>query len=164
MKHYDIANIPGDGVGEEVAREAVKVLDAAAKKFGFKVSYETFDWGCDYYLKHGEMNPANMLEILKGSDAIFLGCIGDASKVPDHVSLPLLLKIRKGFDQYVNLRPIQLYPGVKSPISTATPETVDMIAKTPRVNTPPWVASSNKGRPTPSRSRTRYSPTRAASA
>jgi isocitrate/isopropylmalate dehydrogenase len=73
------------------------------------------------------MNPANMLETLKGSDAIFLGCIGDASKVPDHVSLTLLLKIRKGFDQYVNLRPINLYPGVHSPVSTATPETVDMI-------------------------------------
>jgi tartrate dehydrogenase/decarboxylase / D-malate dehydrogenase len=70
LKHYDIANIPGDGVGQEVAREALKVFDAAAKKFGFKVSYENYDWGCDYYLKHGEMNPANMLETLKGSDAI----------------------------------------------------------------------------------------------
>jgi tartrate dehydrogenase len=127
MKHYDIANIPGDGVGTEVAREAIKVFDAAATKFGFKVSYENHDWGCDYFLKHGEMNPANMLETLKGSDAIFLGCIGDAAKVPDHVSLGLLLGIRKGFDQYVNLRPIQLYPGVHSPISTATPESVDMI-------------------------------------
>lgn len=127
MKHYNIANIPGDGVGTEVANEALKVLDAAAKKFGFKASYEHFDWGCDYFLKHGEMEPANMLETLKGSDAIFLGCIGDASKVPDHISLTLLLKIRKGFDQYVNLRPIQLYPGVDSPIRTATPESVDMI-------------------------------------
>ncbi len=127
MKHYDIANIPGDGVGTEVAREALKVFDAAAQKFGFKASYETYDWGCDHFLKHGEMNPANMLETLKGADAIFLGCIGDASKVPDHVSLQLLLKIRKGFDQYVNLRPIQLYPGVQSPISTATPETVDFV-------------------------------------
>ncbi len=127
MKQYNFANIPGDGVGTEVAREAVKVLDAAAKKFDFKVSYENFDWGCDYFLKHGEMNPSNMLETLRGSDAIFLGCIGDASKVPDHVSLTLLLQIRKGFDQYVNLRPIQLYPGVNSPIRTATPESVDMI-------------------------------------
>jgi tartrate dehydrogenase/decarboxylase/D-malate dehydrogenase len=127
MKHYNIANIPGDGVGTEVAAEAIKVFDAAAKKFGFKVSYENYDWGCDYYLKHGEMNPSNMLETLKGSDAIFLGCIGDASKVPDHISLTLLLKIRKGFDQYVNLRPINLYPGVDSPIRTATPESVDMI-------------------------------------
>jgi tartrate dehydrogenase/decarboxylase/D-malate dehydrogenase len=127
MKHYNIANIPGDGVGTEVAREALKVFDAAGQKFGFKASYENHDWGCDYFLKHGEMNPANMLETLTGSDAIFLGCIGDASKVPDHVSLQLLLKIRKGFDQYVNLRPINLYPGVHSPISTATPESVDFI-------------------------------------
>ena len=127
MKSYNIANIPGDGVGKEVADEAVKTLRAAADKFGFKVSFEKFDWGCDYYLKHGEMGPANLLDILTGFDAIFLGCIGDAAKVADHVSLTLLLQIRKGFDQYVNLRPIQLYPGVATPVNTATPETVDMI-------------------------------------
>jgi len=127
MKSYHIANIPGDGVGKEVADEAVKTLRAAADKFGFKVSFEEFDWGCDYFLKHGEMGPANLLDILKGFDAIFLGCIGDASKVADHVSLTLLLQIRKGFDQYVNLRPIQLYPGVTTPVNTATPETVNMI-------------------------------------
>jgi len=127
MKSYAIANIPGDGVGNEVAAEAVKVIDAAAGKFGFKVSYEKYDWGCDYYLRHGEMGPANLLEVLQGCDAIFLGCIGDAAKVPDHVSLTLLLQIRKGFDQYVNLRPIQLYPGVATPVNTATPETVNMV-------------------------------------
>ena len=127
MKHYQIASIPGDGVGREVAREAVKTINAAADKYGFRVSYAEFDWGCDYYLKHGEMAPANLLEVLKGSDAIFLGCIGDAAKVPDHISLTLLLRIRKGFDQYVNLRPIQLYPGVDTPIKTATPATVDMV-------------------------------------
>ncbi|MBF8270064.1 MAG: Tartrate dehydrogenase, partial [Gammaproteobacteria bacterium] len=69
----------------------------------------------------------NLLDVLKGCDAIFLGCIGDAAKVPDHISLTLLLQIRKGFDQYVNLRPIQLYPGVDTPIRTATPATVDMV-------------------------------------
>lgn len=127
MKSYQFANIPGDGVGKEVADEAVKVLDAAADKFGFEAAYEEFDWGCDYYLKHGEMGPDNLLDVLKGSDAIFLGCIGDANKVPDHVSLTLLLRIRKGFDQYVNLRPIQLYPGVATPVNTATPETIDMV-------------------------------------
>lgn len=127
MKSYNIVNIPGDGVGKEVADEAVKVINAAADKYDFKVSYEEFDWGCDYYLKHGEMGPENMLDILKGCDAIFLGCIGDANKVDDHISLTLLLRIRKGFDQYVNLRPIQLYPGVDTPIRTATPETVDMV-------------------------------------
>ncbi len=127
MKSYHFATIPGDGVGKEVAGEAVKTLNAAAQKFGFKASYEEFDWGCDYYLKHGEMGPENLLDELKDSDAIFLGCIGDANKVADHISLALLLRIRKGFDQYVNLRPIQLYPGVESLVKTATPETVDMV-------------------------------------
>jgi tartrate dehydrogenase len=127
MASYDIAVIPGDGVGEEIAREAVKILNAAAEKYGFGIKTTYFEWGCDYYLKHGKMNPENMLDTLKDFDAIFLGCIGDENKVPDHVSLTLLLEIRYGFDQYVNIRPIKLYPGVESPIRTATPETVDMV-------------------------------------
>lgn len=127
MASYDIAVIPGDGVGEEIAREAVKILNIAAEKYGFGIKTTDFEWGCDYYLKHGKMNPENMLDTLKDFDAIFLGCIGDENKVPDHVSLTLLLEIRYGFDQYVNLRPIKLYPGVETPIRTATPETVDMV-------------------------------------
>ncbi len=111
MKNYAIAVIPGDGIGKEVTREAIKTLNALSDKHGFRATTETFDWSCDYYLKHGEMGPENVLDILKGFDAIFLGCIGDANKVPDHISLTILLKIRKGFDQYVNLRPIKLYPG-----------------------------------------------------
>ena len=127
MKSYNIAVIPGDGVGREVAGEATKVLEALADKYGFKVGTENFEWGCDYYLKHGRMMPDDMLETLKGFDAIFLGCIGDADKVSDHISLTLLLTIRKGFDQYVNLRPIKLYPGVATPLRSATPESVDMV-------------------------------------
>ncbi len=127
MASYDIAIIPGDGVGREIAREAVKILDAAAQKFGFTVKTTDFDWGCDYYLGHGVMNPPDMLSTLKDFDAIFLGCVGDENKVPDHVSLTLLLEIRYGFDQYVNLRPIRLYPGVESPIRTASPDTVDLV-------------------------------------
>jgi len=127
MSSYQIAIIPGDGVGNEVASEATKVLRAVADKYAFRVETENFDWGCDYYLKNGMMMPANGLEILKEFEAIFLGCIGDANKVPDQVSLTLLLTIRKGFDQYINLRPIKLYPGVESPVKTATPQTVDMI-------------------------------------
>ncbi len=127
MKNYNIAVIPGDGIGKEVTREGLKVLDVVSEKHGFKVKTEKFDWGCDYYLKHGDMGPENLLDILKGCDAIFLGCIGDANKVPDHISLTLLLKIRKGFDQYVNLRPIRLYPGIETPIRTATPETIDLV-------------------------------------
>jgi tartrate dehydrogenase len=127
MSSYRIAIIPGDGVGKEVASEATKVLRAVADKYAFHVETENFDWGCDYYLKNGMMMPHNALEVLQEFEAIFLGCIGDANKVPDQVSLTLLLTIRKGFDQYINLRPIKLYPGVESPVKTATPQTVDMI-------------------------------------
>ncbi len=127
MKSYRISFIPGDGVGREIAKEAGKILNAVAEKYAFKVKTESFDWGCDYYLKHGKMMPDDMLDTLKDFDAIFLGCIGDVNKVPDHISLALLLTIRKGFDQYVNLRPIKLYAGVESPVTSANPETVDMV-------------------------------------
>ena len=123
----DIAVIPGDGVGPEVSAEAVRVLEASGERFGFEVATEWFDWGCDRFLETGAMMPADALDTLRGFDAIFLGCIGDAAKVPDHVSLQMLLDIRVGFDQYVNLRPIRLYPGVPTPLRTATPETVDFV-------------------------------------
>ncbi len=127
MASYRIALIPGDGVGGEITEEAVRVLEAAADIHSFDVSTETFDWSCDRYLEVGAMMPEDALETLSGFDSIFLGCIGDANKVDDHISLQMLLAIRKGFDQYVNLRPIKLYPGVYSPISTANPETVDIL-------------------------------------
>ena len=127
MNSYRIAVIPGDGVGAEISEEAVRVLDAAAEIHGFGVETETFDWSCDRYLELGEMMPEDALETLQAFDSIFLGCIGDAAKVADDVSLMMLLAIRKGLDQYVNLRPIKLYPGVATPINTATPETVDML-------------------------------------
>jgi tartrate dehydrogenase/decarboxylase/D-malate dehydrogenase len=127
MKSYRIASIPGDGVGVEIANEATRVLDAAADIHGFGVATENFDWSCDRFLETGAMMPEDALETLSGFDSIFLGCIGDANKVEDHVSLQMLLSIRKGFDQYVNLRPIKLYPGVSSPIATASPETVDIL-------------------------------------
>ncbi|OPY85331.1 MAG: putative tartrate dehydrogenase/decarboxylase TtuC' [Smithella sp. PtaU1.Bin162] len=127
MNSYNIAIIPGDGVGNEISREALKILKAVADKYGFGIKTETYEWGCDYYLKNGKMNPDNMLDILRKFDAIFLGCIGDANKVPDYISLMLLLEIRYGFEQYVNLRPIKLFPGVDSLIKTATPDTVDLV-------------------------------------
>ncbi|NQV05358.1 hypothetical protein HQ535_02325, partial [bacterium] len=127
MADYRVAVIPGDGVGDEISTEAVRVLDAAGERFGFGVETRWFDWSCDRYLAQGEMMPGDALETLSGFDAIFLGCIGDANKVADDVSLTMLLTIRRGFDQYVNLRPIRLYPGVDTPIRTATPETVDMV-------------------------------------
>ncbi len=127
MKSYDIAIIPGDGVGNEVADEAVKILQASAQKYGFGIKTESFEWGCDYYLKNGKMMPDDVLETLEDFDALFLGCVGDVNKVPDHISLILILSIRKGFDQYINLRPIKLYPGIDTPIKGASPETVDMV-------------------------------------
>ena len=127
MKHYRLAFIPGDGVGPEVAAETAKLLHACAKRFSFSIELETFVWDCDYYLKHGRMMPEDALQILRGFDAIFLGSVGDPAKVPDHISLSLLLAIRKGFDQYVNLRPIILHEGVETPVTTCTPETVDMV-------------------------------------
>ena len=127
MSEYRIAVIPGDGVGPEVADEAVAAAAAAAEKYGFSMGFDTFDWSCDRYLSVGSMMPEDSLEILADYDAIFLGCIGDANKVPDHVSLEALLHIRKGFDQYVNLRPIRMYPGVTSPVTTADPETLDIM-------------------------------------
>jgi len=124
---YRIAVIPGDGVGIEVSKEAVKVGTASVRKVGAQLETEWFDWGCDYYLKSGKMMPNNVLDILSSFDAIFLGSVGDASKVPDHISLQLLLTIRKGFDQYVNLRPIFLYEGVTTALKKAIPGEIDMV-------------------------------------
>jgi tartrate dehydrogenase/decarboxylase/D-malate dehydrogenase len=127
MKSYRIAMIPGDGVGPEISVEAERVLKAGARRFGFGVETEWFDWSCDRYLADGAMMPADALDTLSRFDSIFLGCIGDANKVPDHVSLGMLLGIRVGFDQYVNLRPIRLFPGVPTPIQTANPKSVDFV-------------------------------------
>lgn len=126
-KEFQIAMIPGDGVGPEVTKEAERVMAAISKKYSITFKNTWYDWSCDYYLEHGEMMPENGLEILKPYDSIFLGCIGDAAKVADHISLTMLLAIRKGFDQYVNLRPIKIFPGVESPVKGVTPENLDMI-------------------------------------
>jgi tartrate dehydrogenase/decarboxylase/D-malate dehydrogenase len=126
-KDYGIAIIPGDGVGPEVSKEAVKVVTEATKGSNISFDFEWFDWGCDFYLSHGIMMPTDALDILSGFDAIFLGCIGDADKVPDHISLTLLLQIRKGFDQYVNLRPIYLYDGVDTPLKSVRQGSIDLI-------------------------------------
>ena len=127
MSGYRVAVIPGDGVGNEVAAEALRVLEATSRRFGFDLETESFDWSCDRYLESGAMMPDDALDTLSDFDGIFLGCIGDAAKVPDDVSLTMLLAIRTGFDQYVNLRPIRLYPGVPTPVRTATPDTLDMV-------------------------------------
>ena len=102
---HHIAVIMGDGIGKEVGPEGMRVLDAAGRRFGFKLEWEMLPWSCDYYLKTGAMMPPDGLARLRGFDAIYLGAVGDP-KVPDHVSVwGLLLPIRKEFNQYVNLRP-----------------------------------------------------------
>jgi len=113
---HSIAVIAGDGIGKEVVPEGIRVLDAASRKFGFTLNWEMLPWGCDYYLKTGQMMPPDGLEVMKRHEAIFLGAIGDP-KVPDHVSVwGLLLPIRKEFRQYINLRPVKHIQGVDSPL------------------------------------------------
>ncbi len=128
MKTYKIAVIAGDGIGPEVIAEGVKVLKKVAQlDGGFSFDFTEFPWGCDYYLKHGQMMPADGIEILSKYDAIFLGAVG-APGVPDHISLwDLLLTIRKKFDQYINLRPVKLLKGAPCPLKDVTEADVDMV-------------------------------------
>jgi len=118
MSTHRIAVIAGDGIGKEVMPEGLRVLDAAARRFGIDLQVDHFDFAnCDYYAKHGEMMPADWKERIGGHDAIFFGAIGWPAAVPDHVSLwGSLLKFRRDFDQYVNLRPARLMPGIRSPL------------------------------------------------
>lgn len=128
MKEYRIAVIPGDGVGKEVMREGLKVLKQVSSiNGGLNFVFDNFDWGCEYYLKKGKMIDDDGLERLKAYDAILLGAVGFPG-VPDHVSLrDLLLKIRQGFDQYINLRPVKLLPNVDCPIKNKGAEDIDMV-------------------------------------
>ena len=121
----NIALIPGDGIGREVVPEGVRVLEALAARYGFEVQFEAFPYGCRYYLKNGAMMPADGLEKLGSFDAILLGAVGDP-QVPDHVSLwGLLIPIRRHFQQYVNLRPVRLLPGIRSPLAGRKPQEID---------------------------------------
>src|SRR5579864_4404102 len=120
---YRIAVIPGDGIGKEVVPEGVRVLEAAAKRFGFTLALDWFDFAsCDYYAAHGQMMPDDWKAQIGAHDAIFFGAVGWPEKVPDHVSLwGSLIKFRREFDQYVNLRPVRLMPGVASPLVNRQP-------------------------------------------
>lgn len=119
MRTYRIAAIPGDGIGNEVIPAGIEVLDALAAKEGFRLDYEHFDWSSARYLKTGAYIPEGGLEKLKTFDAIFFGAVG-APDVPDHVSLwGLRLPICQGFDQYANVRPTRVLPGVTSPLANA---------------------------------------------
>ena len=128
MDVHKIAVIPGDGVGPEVIREGVRVLEEAARlDGGFRFEFTWFPWGCGYYLKHGRMMEEDGISRLKKFDAIYLGAVGYPG-VPDHISLwDLLLTIRKSFDQYVNLRPITLLKGAPCPLKDVRREDIDML-------------------------------------
>ncbi|WP_454918512.1 tartrate dehydrogenase [Xanthobacter sediminis] len=125
---YTIANIAGDGIGKETVPEGVRVLEAAAKKFGFEIRGTDYHYAsADYYLKHGRMMPEDWKDDLSGKDAIFFGAVGWPAVVPDHVSLwGSLIQFRREFDQYASVRPARLMPGVKSPLAGRSQGDIDM--------------------------------------
>ena len=129
MKNYKIATIAGDGIGKEVMPESIKVLKETAKKHQFHIQFDEFDFAsCDYYEKNGKMLPDNWKEKISDHDAIYFGAVGDPSKVPDHISLwGSLLKFRREFDQYINLRPVKLFNGVPCPLANKNPGDIDML-------------------------------------
>src|SRR6516225_9440726 len=125
---YEIALIPGDGIGKEVIPAGLKVLRAVGELTGgFTLDTHTFPWGCEFYLRHGRMMDQDGLDQLSSFPAIYLGAVGYPT-VPDHVSLwGLLLPIRQGFDQYVNLRPIRLLEGIAGPLRDKGPRDIDFV-------------------------------------
>jgi 3-isopropylmalate dehydrogenase len=126
-KTYKIAVIPGDGTGPEVVREGIKVLNAAAAKFGFKLEYQNFDFGGDRYLHTGETLPDSAINDLKQFNAIYLGAIGHPDVKPGILEVGILLKMRFSLDQYINLRPVKLYPGVETPLKDKGPDDIDFV-------------------------------------
>jgi len=126
-KTYKIAVLGGDGTGPEVTREAVKVLEVAARKFGFTLQLNAFDWGGDRYLKTGEVLPANAAEEMLRHDAILLGAIGHPEVKPGILEKGILLALRFALDQYINLRPVRLYPGVECPLKGKGPKDIDYV-------------------------------------
>ncbi|MFJ5768939.1 tartrate dehydrogenase [Psychrobacillus sp. NPDC093180] len=127
MKNYEIAVIAGDGIGKEVVPASLKVLEAVAEIHGgLNFKYKEFPWSSEYYVEHGKMMPDDGLDILKNFDAIFLGAIGNPDLVPDHVSLwGLLIKIRREFEQQINIRPAKYFKGLRSPL--VNPNDFDLI-------------------------------------
>jgi len=128
-RRHRIAVIAGDGIGKEVVPEGVRVLERAAARFGFALELDHFDFAsCDHYARHGRMMPEDWKDRIGGHDAIFFGAVGWPATVPDHVSLwGSLLLMRREFDQYVNLRPVKLMPGVPSPLAGRVPGDVDFL-------------------------------------
>jgi 3-isopropylmalate dehydrogenase len=126
-KSYKIAVIPGDGTGPEVVREGRKVLNAVASKRGFSLEEKEFDFGGDRYLATGEILPESAVNDLRGFDAIYLGAIGHPDVKPGILEKGILLKLRFELDQYINLRPVKLYPGVETPLKDKGPDDIDYV-------------------------------------
>jgi tartrate dehydrogenase/decarboxylase/D-malate dehydrogenase len=127
MQTFKIAVIPGDGIGSEVVPEGIRVVDAAARRFGLRFEWEHFPWSCEFYRATGAMMPADGLAQIRNHDAVFLGAVGFPG-VPDHVSLwGLLIPIRRQFQQYANVRPVRLMPGIASPLAGRKTGDIDMI-------------------------------------
>lgn len=126
-KNYKIAVIPGDGTGPEVVAEALKVADAAAKKYGFAIDKTAFNWGGDHYLATGEILPDNAADTLRKFDAVLLGAIGSPKVKPGILEKGILLRLRFELDQYINLRPVKLYPGVETPLANKGCEDIDYV-------------------------------------
>lgn len=124
---HRLAVIPGDGIGKETVPEGLRVLEVAASKFDLGLDFDMFDFAsCDYYAKHGQMMPDDWKDHIRGHDAIFFGAVGWPATVPDHVSLwGSLLQFRREFDQYVNLRPVRLMPGVPAPLANRKAGEID---------------------------------------
>ena len=128
-RRFKIAAIAGDGIGKEVLPEGLKVLEAAARRFGLQLEFTHFEWAsCDYYLQTGAMMPPDWKEQLSSMDAIYFGAVGWPAKVPDHISLwGSLIKFRREFDQYINLRPVRLFDGVPCPLANRKPGDIDYL-------------------------------------
>lgn len=126
-RQYEISVIPGDGIGNEVMPEGIRVLESAAKKFGFSIKQKWHDFACcDYYLKHGKMMPDDWKDQIGRPDAILFGAVGWPQTVPDHISLwGSLLQFRREYDQYINLRPVRLMNGVPCPLAGRKPGDID---------------------------------------
>ena len=124
---YKIAVIPGDGTGPECTAEAVKVLEASAAKFGFKYESTDFDFGGERYMRTGETLPDSGVEELRKFDAILLGAIGHPDVAPGILEKGILLKARFDLDQYINLRPVRLFPGVETPLKNKGPDEIDYV-------------------------------------
>ncbi|MFC7737030.1 tartrate dehydrogenase [Roseomonas sp. GCM10028921] len=126
-RRHRIAVIPGDGIGKETTPEGLRVLDAAARRFGFELELTHYDWSCETYARTGKMMPDDGLERLRAHDSVFLGAVGWPG-VPDNISLwGLLIPMRRDFDQYISLRPCRLMPGVRSPLANRAPEDIDFV-------------------------------------